>query len=253
MVSGVKLTEEQAIKRVWDKCNLLGLEFHGFSGGSWEGAKTTKLKLYCDKHRLVWKTTLYSGFVGKSNKGCLQCGVERRSSKALIKEDTYLKRFEEVQGYKYIYCLEKGLKAKDKMVIKCLKCSNIFKQTPDNHLQGKGCVSCKSSGYDKNKPANIYCVLWGLGNHYFVKVGVTNNDTVDRIRIQSNKTPYNPYVVKTYHHKSGEFVADLEKEIKHKFPSGVVNKDKFPDGYTETFNLSDYKGILTFIKTRMEQ
>ena len=134
-------------------------------------------------------------------------------------------------------------------------CESHGEQEVDCHnfLNTKvGCPSCSDYGYDKNKQANIYCVLWTSGNQHFVKVGITNNATSIRIQQQNTKTKYNPVVSNTYTHKCGKLVEDLEKEIKGSFSSGVVSKEIFPDGFTETFHLRDYKGILSLIKTRME-
>lgn len=114
------------------------------------------------------------------------------------------------------------------------------------------CPSCSIYGYDKNLPANLYCVVWSSGNQSFVKVGITNNPSEQRIHKQNRETSFNPMVIKSYYHESGDFISNLEKEIKQTFKSGVISKELFPDGYTETFNLSDYKEIVSLINTRME-
>lgn len=77
-----------------------------------------------------------------SNKGCQKCAGRNKSINELIIE------FVNIHGSKYDYSLINHTKSKIKVDIIC-KLHSIFSQTPNNHLQGKGCPVCKESKGEK--------------------------------------------------------------------------------------------------------
>lgn len=186
-----------------------------------------------------------------SGKGCPVCAKYKRIKSKSVKFEDFVERANIVHNSAYKYVEQSYTKGKNKLEIIC-STHGIFKQQGFNHLQGNGCPKCAPYGYNVSKPANLYCTVWMQGNNSFVKVGISNNPSYERINRQANKTKYLPYITHTYKHMYGSFILSLEKEIKASFTSGVVPKKEFPDGYTETFNLKDYKDIVSLIKTRME-
>ena len=65
--------------------------------------------------------------------------------------EEFLKDARRVHGDKFTY-LEEYEKSLGKIKIKCNTCNTIFRQTPNSHLQGKGCLACYLEGAHK-KPA----------------------------------------------------------------------------------------------------
>ncbi len=60
-----------------------------------------------------------------------------------------------VHGDKYDYSLVEYLGAKNKVTIKCNKCSDSFKQSATNHLSGYGCMSCARVIQGDSKRKNL--------------------------------------------------------------------------------------------------
>lgn len=93
----------------------------------------------------------------------------------------------------------------------------------------------------------------GENDSVFCKVGITNNKVEDRIYQQRVASGCEVLSVKHFHYLSGKKIKAIESEIKSSFESGVVTKQVFPDGYTETFHIEDYHKILKLIETRINQ
>lgn len=76
--------------------------------------------------------------------GCPYCYGLYKTTENIIKE------FQEVHGKDhYDYSLVDYKNSKTKVKIKCNKCKTIFKQTPNVHLQNKGCSVCNESKGEK--------------------------------------------------------------------------------------------------------
>lgn len=78
------LTENLAInnikkylKTIKDKTNIT-IEFLGFVN-FWNG-RTTKLKLRCTKHNIIWETTSYNNLHSLRNTGCPKCSEEKKAN-----------------------------------------------------------------------------------------------------------------------------------------------------------------------------
>lgn len=89
-------------------------------------------------------------------KGCKKCAIEYISSKKLFTNEDFIIRANEVHGDRYIYTETDYLKSNLKVNIICRK-HGIFKQTPNNHLNGQHCPICvnkKLSNSEFIKKAN---------------------------------------------------------------------------------------------------
>lgn len=251
LVSGVKLKEKEAVENIKNICSQKGYELLGFKGGSWLGAKNTYLILECLKHKVIWDTTSYIKFV-KCNRGCFECGIESRAHAKVKTISDTLDTFKKRHGNRYLYDFSKFKTQKSKIDIFCTLCEDWVRQTADNHSQGKGCP-CNKSGFTKTKPSKIYLVLWSTFNDRFLKVGITNRNVEDRVLQQSRGTVFTPKILREFNFLKGNLCSDIEAEIKSSFESGIVTKQVFPDGYTETFHIEDYHKILKLIETRINQ
>lgn len=77
-----------------------------------------------------------------AGKGCRQCGYITRSKKQTSTTEAFIEKARQVHGDRYDYSLTKYTKAKEHVEIACRTCGHCFRQTPDDHLRGKGCAKC---------------------------------------------------------------------------------------------------------------
>jgi hypothetical protein len=98
----------------------------------------TKVKIICKKCNNIF---MQRPSCHLSGKGCPKCAIDNKKSN---KEDFSLKSYNKHPG-KYDYSLVQYINTETKVKIICKKCNNIFLQTPQNHLSGKGCPKCNES------------------------------------------------------------------------------------------------------------
>ena len=83
-MNGIRLTNEEAIARINERCNELNYVFLGFDNE--DNAYTNnkvKLKLHCNKCGSEWNTTSYEKFMCGRN-GCPGCNSKRKQDKDYI-------------------------------------------------------------------------------------------------------------------------------------------------------------------------
>lgn len=109
-----------------------------------------KIKILCSKHGMFEQTPGSH----KAGNGCPTCGQIKFQEGNLLKSkkarDSFIKKAEIVHSEKYNYNKAVYTKTHDKVIIICPK-HGEFKQTPANHLKGKGCSEC---GAERTKKAN---------------------------------------------------------------------------------------------------
>lgn len=101
----------------------------------------TKVKIICPKH---------GGFMQTPNahlngQGCPKCAIESRTRQRTMTTEEFIERAKQIHGDKYDYSEVEYTKTGNSVLIMCKKCKRKFLQTPENHLQGKGCPFCKRS------------------------------------------------------------------------------------------------------------
>lgn len=102
----------------------------------------TKVTIVCPKHGNFEQTP--NNHINK-NLGCKICNKEITLSNKL---KNFINKVKKIHRNKYDYSLVKYFNKEEKVDIICPK-HNIFKQTPHNHLKGKGCPTCKESYGEK--------------------------------------------------------------------------------------------------------
>lgn len=70
---------------------------------------------------------------------CRRCADKSKSIKAAR---NFIEKALAIHGSKYDYTLVDYISSRDKVCLRCNTCSNIFNQTPNNHLRGEGCPQC---------------------------------------------------------------------------------------------------------------
>lgn len=97
-------------------------------------------------------------------KGCQKCGYELGANKRKLSKEDFVNRAIEVNGNLYNY-LGDYVDMHTKIEIEC-KLHGVFKQTPHNHLKGRGCPKCGQEkvakflkneiGFVKNRMSNVH-------------------------------------------------------------------------------------------------
>nr|DAX24926.1 MAG TPA: endonuclease-like protein [Caudoviricetes sp.] len=139
----LQLSKEEFIKRL----NTLFGDIYDYSLVEYRGYKAL-VKLICPEHGIFEKQ---AGML-LAGKGCKQCGIKRRAEKrrgvslptkisADVRGLSFIQKAEKLHNGKYDYSEVDYATSQQPVDIVCPK-HGKFQQTPNNHLQGKGCVKC---------------------------------------------------------------------------------------------------------------
>lgn len=112
------------------------------------GGYKAPVKLICPEHGVFEKQ---AGML-LAGKGCKQCGIKRRAEKRRgvsfpskipvdVRESSFIQKAEKVHNAKYDYSEVDYTTSRLPVDIICPK-HGKFKQSPNNHLSGKGCIKC---------------------------------------------------------------------------------------------------------------
>ena len=135
-MNGIRLTEEEARRRVNERCQELNYTFLGFDN---EEDKYTnnkvKLRLKCNKCGSEWNTTAYEKFMTGRN-GCPGCNVRRKQSPEEVKKQI-IKKCKELD-YEFLGFVGKyRCRDNTKLRLHCNKCGAEWETTTiENFLRG---------------------------------------------------------------------------------------------------------------------
>lgn len=162
---------------------------------------------------------------------------------ALNKTEVFINMANEIHNTKYDYSQTCYTNNSSKVLIKCKK-HGIFNQTPQNHLQGKGCKLCSYSSscvFTKekfikcsNSISTLYIIKCYNGNESFVKIGITSRSIKKRFEGPS-KMPYLFDIIKEVNDEPGN-IFELEKELLNLFKADSYLPKLVFKGSTECFN-----------------
>lgn len=107
-----------------------------------------KINLICLKHNITFSPKLRL-FINDSN--CPICANEIRKEKNRkeIYKTNFIKLADIKHNGNYDYSLVNYINAKEKVDIICKNCGRVFKQSPNDHLNGRGCPYCRESKLEK--------------------------------------------------------------------------------------------------------
>ncbi|EDZ7377395.1 DUF723 domain-containing protein [Salmonella enterica] len=250
-----KIKEEDAIKRIIERCNELGFEFLGFVGGVWD-QYYTKLILRCPKHDNTWTTTVYGSFVGGKSSGCIKCRLEKSNKSRGFDPKKYEENILRI-------CKEKNFEflgwyggqcenAHSRMILKCNKHNETWDTTTYTNFIRRpemGCSQCTLYGFRSTRPAWIY-VQDVAGKA--IKFGITNRKSAeDRMRQQANKSGLKHTMIFSWHFEEGQKAYEIETAIKTRFKDvmGVMSREEMPDGFTETLPVEILPHFLKEVKS----
>lgn len=180
-----------------------------------------------------------------SGHGCPICYKIKKGHLHQKGTDSYIAKFKEVHGEKYDYSLVGEFKnCKQKVDVLCND-HGIFKITPDNHVQGKGCPLCGKSGYQPQNKGMFY-ILQVTPD--VIKFGITG-DMKRRLQELNSKSSFDLKLLYCFCFENGYIASQIENEIyKDKsIARYVVSRADMPSGYVETTYLSNISKILEYV------
>jgi hypothetical protein len=107
-----------------------------------------KVDIICPEHG-VFKQTPGGHLVG----GCLKCGQLKTSESNKLDSKKFINEVKVIHKNKYNYSLVYYVKSNIKVKIICPE-HGVFKQTPNNHNRGKGCLKCGLESSSKIRANN---------------------------------------------------------------------------------------------------
>lgn len=120
-----------------------GENLYDYSMVEYKNAKI-KIKIICPIHGIFEQSP--SGHL--SGKGCFKCKGSKISQSLFMSNDDFLKKAKIIHGDLYDYSCVNYKSAHKKIKIICKK-HGVFKQSPNSHLNGRGCPECKKSNGEK--------------------------------------------------------------------------------------------------------
>lgn len=106
-----------------------------------------KIEIICKLHG-IFKIAPNDHLSGKQ--GCYNCGKEKTKNKLKLSLKEFIVKANLVHKNKYLYDLVTYKNYETKILILCEK-HGVFKQTPHNHLKGKGCRKCMKNNYSRKQ------------------------------------------------------------------------------------------------------
>ena len=100
---------------------------------------TDKVYIICPKHGGFWQNAASH----ISGAGCPKCAIEGNAAKKRMTTDTFVEKAAIVHNGRYDYSKSEYVGTKTKVCIICPE-HGEFWMTPNNHLSGQGCPSCKN-------------------------------------------------------------------------------------------------------------
>lgn len=220
---------------------------------SYNDKKNSKIEFFCNKHDVTFYLT-FDDFLGH-RVGCYDCGVERMVQSKRKDVNTMKKELIKIHGYKYTYDYFQYDESYDYHSTECVfGCSihknvKIYKTVPNfRKTDREHCPVCNEREGTMREPSTLYVQrITHPIKGVFYKLGVTN-DISRRISQQKHYANTEHEVLLIEDFETRREAQDLEQKIKGTITNKVVDKEDFPDGYTETFNESDLDLVLSMIK-----
>lgn len=183
-------------------------KFHYFN-------EETKFEFVCPEHGALKTLIKYH-----LKHGCPKCGIKQarnKQSKSLI---NFISQANVIHDNKYKYFNTIYINDSTKLNITCLKHGD-FLQTPNKHLQGRGCKKCsrdnnnfkKSDWVSKNGMATFYILKCWNENEEFYKYGICTGEIENRFNSKT-KMPYNYKIENKIQNFNRELIWEMEEIYK---------------------------------------
>ena len=241
-----QLTQETAVINVNKRCSEMGYSFRDFT---YSGVKHTRIYLECSKHSTPygWDCS-YNKFVYERT-GCPKCSHEQAR---LLRTNSYDKVITQITNrcneMNYTFNSEfKYVDRNSKIEFHCFNQEHkSWKASYNNFVHDKtNCPTCAKVGYQIDIGGYFYINRIYHNDILYYKIGISNNYTTRLKRLNENQGSETT-CYRLYYSDDGEMIRDFEHHLKHKtnISFGVLSKEQYQDGFTETFSETDLEKIL---------
>lgn len=202
-----KLTREERIAQARSK----HADKYDYSHWPNQVNASTRVEIGCPDHG-YFKTTIASHV--NHGSGCPVCAGNANRT-----WENFVRKAAQVHENKYRYKYQSSVKNTSDVTI-CCPVHGDFTQNVSNHLSGKGCSSCATTGFRKSIPGHLYLLKSNDGK--YAKVGISNklHQRLSQLRVS---TPFDWSEVRTLHDPSGGVIHALEKIFHHHFESAGLS------------------------------
>lgn len=246
------LTEQIALQKCIDICNEMDYDVVGFPNG-YKNNKS-RFEYICKVHGK--QSIRYSNFVD-NNRRCYKCqheSAKNKLRKPLEKAFDDCSKLCQEFGYIPVGFLDGYVNAKSKFTYQCLL--HGFKSVTYNSFTTKKtkCPDCAVNGYSTSKQGTFYVYQWTKDDHSFIKFGITNQKLISRIKQQKRETEYKYRKIWSATFEDGSIPLYIENFIKgSELIRGVVDKEEFADGFTETVRVENLVALENIIVEAMSK
>lgn len=178
----------------------------------------------------------------KSKQGCPKCGRLKTIQSLRLPQEEHVKAILKVNPS--VEILEEITGDIAPVPCRCKICDHVWKPTPKNLKQGKGCPKCAKYGFRNHLKSCLYLLVDDLVLPTYIKIGVSN-DFDRRLKEIVSRTPFPTYVLKVFTFEAGCATLQLEQLAHAVFADRNCHFEGF-DGCTEWFWYSHE--ILEFIE-----
>ncbi len=192
---------------------------------------TTLVSIYCNDCAEYFEQFPKQHIKGN---GCRKCQYKYAFNARRLTTEEFVNKAKNIHYNTYDYSCTEYLNSRTKVIIKCNKCSKEFKQSPTDHISGKGCSYCSVGSFKKDKPAVLYYLSINDGQAY--KIGVTGLSVMQRF---SSTDLAKIKVIKTVNYATGEEAYIEEQRILKEFAHMKYTGSPLLDshGNTELFKI----------------
>lgn len=201
-----------------------------------------KFAVRCPLHGIWW--TDFNHHINRGQ-GCPhpECCWKKISEVKSYTQEDFLEKARKVHGDKYDYSNTSYGRSFTKIEIFCKECVENFTQTAGCHLSGNGCPTCSGR---TQKQVYIFGVM-DQGNIIALKSGIAN-DYKTRLNRQNNQSVFDVKLLKLFEFEETSDCRVAEKVCKASLNNHYLNRKEYPDGFMETYPVSDFQKIIDIIK-----
>lgn len=209
------------------KANKIHNNYYDYTNSIYINSKV-KLTIECPKHGNFYQIP-NSHLLGN---GCTKCANENSERSLKYSINDIILRAQNVHGKLYDYSNSVYTGIVNPIEINC-KLHGKFNQVVSDHLKGRGCPSCATSGFKTALPAILYYLKIQHDNKTLYKVGITNNSIEERFTAKDRELIT---VLHQVHYKSGQDAYNEEQRILKQFKEfKYTGPDVLSSGNTELF------------------
>lgn len=194
----------------------------------------SKIEIICPVHGSFKQTAM----THLKPAGCRKCNTDKQRDTT----ESFIEKAKKIHNETYDYSLVKYIHTKHKIKIIC-KTHGTFEQTPNHHLNGKGCVHCKHHSFSKSgfkeqakdRICTFYIIKCWNDTETFYKIGITSISVKKRYP-NRRSMPYTFEIIKEVCSEAETIWTienNLKKELSSNYTPNIVFAGSTRECYTD--------------------